>query len=143
MPNRRQVLQTGAALSAIALNGALARVAGAVGLNPRAAVRRVIYDDRYAEGRTFAALAAAEGIATRALDAGDITCLYFELAEVLRSERLLPMARRNYVTKIRSMGESLRADVRALRSANRWPCVASARRPVLANRGSPGWSSAP
>src|SRR5262245_52063097 len=89
MPNRRQFLQTGAALSAIALNAVLARAAGAVGLNPRAAVRRVICDDRYAEGRTFAALAAAEGIATRALDAGDITRLYDELAELLRSEQSL------------------------------------------------------
>jgi hypothetical protein len=64
----------------------LARAAGAVGLNPRTAVRRVIYDDRYAEGRTVAALAAAEGITTRSLDAGDITRLYDDLAEVLRSE---------------------------------------------------------
>jgi hypothetical protein len=86
MPNRRQFLQTGAALSAIALNGVLARVAGAVDFDPRTAVRRVIYDDRYPEGRTFAALAAAEGIATRALDAGDITRLYDEIAEILRGE---------------------------------------------------------
>jgi hypothetical protein len=87
MPSRREFLQTSATLSAVALNAALARAAAAVGHDARAAVGRVIYDDRYAEGRAFAALAAAKGIAALALDAGDITPLYDDLAELLRGER--------------------------------------------------------
>ena len=82
MPNRREFLQTGAAVSAIAANGVIARSAEAAGAAPRRALGRVVYDDRYAEGRRFAAVAAAQGIPTQALEAGDITRLYDELARL-------------------------------------------------------------
>ena len=87
MPSRREFLQTGAAVSAIAANGAIIRGAQAVGVRPHAALGRALYDDRYAEGRRFAAVVAALGVATRALDAGDITRFWYEdLEGILRGE---------------------------------------------------------
>jgi hypothetical protein len=85
MPNRREFLQTGAAVSAIAANGVLARAAHAVGARRAVPVRCAVYDDRYAEGRRFAAVVGAQGIAPRALDDGDITRVWHELLEGLWS----------------------------------------------------------
>jgi hypothetical protein len=45
--------------------------------------RWALYDDRYAEGRSFAEAAAAQGIATRALDGGDITRFWYDELDVL------------------------------------------------------------
>jgi hypothetical protein len=85
MPNRREFLQTGAAVSAIAANGVIVCGAEAVGTQPPVAVARAIYDDRYVEGRRFAAVASAHGVATRALDYGDVTAFWYEeLEAVLR-----------------------------------------------------------
>jgi hypothetical protein len=87
MPNRREFLQTGAAVSAIAANGGIVRSAGAVGGAPPVALARAVYDDRYAEGRRFAAVVGAQGVATRALDDGDITRFWYdELEPLLRRE---------------------------------------------------------
>jgi hypothetical protein len=86
MPNRREFLQTGAVVSAIAANGVLVREVEAVGARPAIALDRAIYDDRYAEGRRFAAVVGAQGVATRALDDGDITRWYEELERLLRRE---------------------------------------------------------
>jgi hypothetical protein len=87
MPNRREFLQTGAAVSAIAASGVLVRNAEAAGARPAVALGRAIYDDRYIEGRTFAALVGAQGVATRALDDGDITRLWHDdFAGLLRGE---------------------------------------------------------
>lgn len=78
MPNRRVFLQTGVVVSTIAMNGVIARSAGALGDRPHVALGRAIYDDRYAEGRRFAAVVGAQSVATRALDAGDITRFWYE-----------------------------------------------------------------
>lgn len=79
MPNRREFLQTGAAVSAFAVNGLLAHSAHAVSA-ARAGIRphKAIYDDRYAEGHEFAATIGATGVPTRALDSGDITRFWYE-----------------------------------------------------------------
>jgi hypothetical protein len=87
MPSRRQFLQTGAAVSAIAANGVLARSAQAVGGAPAVTLARAIYDDRYAEGRRFAAVVGAHAVSTRTLDDGDITRFWYdELEPLLRRE---------------------------------------------------------
>ena len=88
MPNRREFLQTGAAVSAVALNGVLARSAHAVGGRSFVAPQRAVYDDRYPEGRRFAAVLAMQGVAVQALDDGDVTRLYTELDAVWRRERV-------------------------------------------------------
>ena len=83
MPNRRVFLQTGAAVSALAMNGAIVRSADALGGHSRITLGRAIYDDRYAEGRRFAAGVVAHGVATRALDEGDITRFWYEELDTL------------------------------------------------------------
>jgi hypothetical protein len=86
MPNRREFLQTGAAVSAMAVNGVIASGASAVGAAHPMALGRALYDDRYAEGRRFAAVVSAQGIATRTLDGGDITRFFGELEQLWRRE---------------------------------------------------------
>jgi hypothetical protein len=88
MPNRRELLQTGAAVSAMAANGVIARAASAIGAALPMTLGRALYDDRYAEGRRFAAVVGAQGIATRALDDGDITRFFDELEQLWRREPL-------------------------------------------------------
>ena len=83
MPNRREFLQTGAVVSAIALNGVLPANGAAIGERPSVPLRWALYDDRYAEGRSFAAAAGAQGITTRSLDDGDITRFWYEELDVL------------------------------------------------------------
>jgi hypothetical protein len=80
MPNRREFLQTSAAVSAIAANGVIAGTASAS--RPRKP-SRAIYDDRYAAGRRFAEVTAAHGVPTRALDDGDITRFWYDELEIL------------------------------------------------------------
>jgi hypothetical protein len=92
MPNRREFLQTGAVVSAIAANGVLLRDAKAIGARSAIALDRAIYDDRYAEGRRFAAVVTAQGVATRALDDGDITRLWYEELEPLSRRELVAVA---------------------------------------------------
>src|SRR5688572_20001568 len=86
MPNRREFLQTGAVVSAIAANGVIAHSASATGAPAPIALGRALYDDRYAEGRRFAAVAGAQGVATRALDDGDITRPLEELEQLWQRE---------------------------------------------------------
>lgn len=83
MPNRREFLQTSAVVSAIALNGVLPANGAAIGERPRVPLSWALYDDRYAEGRSFAEAASAQGIATRALDDGDITRFWYDELDVL------------------------------------------------------------
>lgn len=84
MPNRREFLHTGAVMSALAINGLRAPDAAALGTAlGGAAPRATIYDDRYAEGRRFAAALTAAGTAAHALDRGDITRLYNERLDAL------------------------------------------------------------
>jgi hypothetical protein len=86
MPNRREFLQTGAAVSAIAANGALARSAEAAAAAAPAALGAALYDDRFAEGCRFAAVVGARGVAAHALDGGDVTAFYLELERLWRRE---------------------------------------------------------
>src|SRR5262245_4161386 len=79
MPSRREFLQTGAAVSAIAANGVIVRRIEAMGAAPSIALGRAVYDDRYPEGRRFAAAMSAQGVATTTLDEGDVTRFYLEL----------------------------------------------------------------
>ena len=83
MPNRREFLQTSAVVSAIALNGVLPASGAAIGERRRVPFRWALYDDRYAEGRSFAEVARAQGIAARALDDGDITRFWYDELDVL------------------------------------------------------------
>ena len=83
MPNRRVFLQTSAAVSAIAINGAIVRSAEALGAHYRVTLGKAIYDGRYTQGRRFAAVVAAHGVATRALDEGDITRFWYEELDTL------------------------------------------------------------
>jgi hypothetical protein len=88
MPNRREFLQTGAAVSALAIHGLRPPSAAALSAAPVAlALHKAIYDDRYDEGRRFAATAGAYGVPLRALDAGDITRFWYgELDPLWRRE---------------------------------------------------------
>jgi hypothetical protein len=87
MPNRREFLQTGAVVSAFAVNGLLVRDAAALGAaRDRVTLHKVIYDDRYADVRDFAATVAQRGIALAALDAGDVTRIFDELDVLWRSQ---------------------------------------------------------
>jgi hypothetical protein len=81
MPNRREFLQTGAVVSAIAANGAVTRFAEAIGAAGSAAPGRALYDDRYAEGGRFAAAMRARGVVATALEGGDVTRCYLELEQ--------------------------------------------------------------
>jgi hypothetical protein len=80
MTNRRQFLQSGAAVSAFAVNGLVPGGAAAIGASgAMLAPRRVIFDDRYAAARVFAAAVAARGVAVGAVEGGDVTRWYEEL----------------------------------------------------------------
>jgi hypothetical protein len=78
MPNRREFLQTGAVVSAIAANGVALREAEAGGGPWPVTLARAVYDDRYPEGRRFAAVVGAQRVTARALDNGDITQFWSE-----------------------------------------------------------------
>jgi hypothetical protein len=79
MTNRREFLQTSAAMSALAMHGLVPRTAaGAAGPAGGASFvpHLAVYDERYAQGRDFAAAAAAFGTPVRALEHGDVTAIY-------------------------------------------------------------------
>jgi hypothetical protein len=84
MPSRREFLQTGAVMSAMVAHGVVGARAEAIGAAASFALGRALYDDRYAEGRRFAAVAGAQGVVTRALDGGDVTSFYHELDALWR-----------------------------------------------------------
>ena len=92
MPNRREFLQTSAVVSAIAANGAISGAAGASGALRLTKPSRAIYDDRYAEGRRFAEVVAAQGVPTRALDDGDITRFWYDELETLWQREAVAIA---------------------------------------------------
>jgi hypothetical protein len=81
MPNRREFLETSAAMSAIAANGVISGTAGAASASQAGKPSRAVYDDRYAAGRRFAEVVAAHGVPTRALDDGDITRFWYDELE--------------------------------------------------------------
>ncbi len=74
MATRRDVIKTGVVASAApasALAGFAARAA-----TPVLIIYKAVYDERFADGRTYAAQAAARGWATAAVR-GDVTDLWF------------------------------------------------------------------
>jgi hypothetical protein len=88
MTNRREFLQTGAVMSVLAMHGLVPRNAAAAAASPRGASfvpDLAVYDDRYPQGRDFAAAAAAFGKAVRAVEQGDVTAIYDELAVAWRA----------------------------------------------------------
>jgi hypothetical protein len=93
MTSRREFLQTGAAVSAFAMNGLVARSAAATSaVAANAALHRAIYDDRYAECRLFAEAAARQGVASRAIANGDVTDFWYRELDLLWRERPVAIA---------------------------------------------------
>jgi hypothetical protein len=92
MPNRREFLQTGAAVSAIAANGMMSSAEGTARDAPSSTLGRAIYDDRYAEGRRFAEVIGEHGVATRALDGGDITRFWYDDLDTLWKREAMAVA---------------------------------------------------
>jgi len=79
MPNRREFLQTGAVVSAVAMNGLMVRGAEAMSAaRGRSALHKAIYDDRYAVAREFAAAVARQGVPIGALEDGDVTRFWYD-----------------------------------------------------------------
>jgi hypothetical protein len=79
MPNRREFLQTGAVVSAVAMNGLMVRGVDAMSATRgRSALHKAIYDGRYAVAREFAAAVARQGVAIGALEDGDVTRFWYD-----------------------------------------------------------------
>jgi hypothetical protein len=88
MTNRREFLQTGASMSALPLtNGLLSPDASARGEGSTIPLCKAIFDDRYAEGRTFAEAIGRLGVPVHALKDGDVTDLWHRERDLLRRER--------------------------------------------------------
>jgi hypothetical protein len=92
MTNRREFLQTGVSVSALplAIGGLPSSMAADVRREPEPlSPHKAIFDDRYAEGRAFAAAIGRFGVPARALTNGDITDLWYdELDLVWRTQRV-------------------------------------------------------
>ena len=83
MPSRREFLQTGAAVSAAAMNGLLVPAALGAGAARSSVAKIVVYDDRYPQAREMAAAVAAHGAALRAIERGDITRFWYDELDLL------------------------------------------------------------
>lgn len=93
MTNRREFLQTGAAVSALAMNGLLpAHAVAAAAASSKSPLHEVLYDDRYAEGRLFAATTRQHGVPARALDDGDLTGLWYSGIDLQWRSAAAPIA---------------------------------------------------
>jgi hypothetical protein len=79
MPNRREFLQTGAVVSAVAMNGLMARGAEATSAaRAGLALHKAIYDGRYALAREFAVAVVRQGVPVGALEDGDVTRFWYD-----------------------------------------------------------------
>jgi hypothetical protein len=79
MPNRREFLQTGVVVSAVAMNGLMVRSAEAMSAaGAGSALHKAIYDDRYAVALEFAAAVARQGVPIGALEDGDVTRFWYD-----------------------------------------------------------------
>jgi hypothetical protein len=79
MTNRREFLQTGAAVSAFAVNGLVPRGAAAVhAIGATVSLQKAIYDDRYAESRRFAQTMTEHGVPVRVIENGDVTAFWYD-----------------------------------------------------------------
>ena len=87
MATRRDVLRVGAAGSILPLSGLAWAARAAAPLN----IRRAVYDDRFAEGLSFAREAEAKGWPLRAIS-GDVTDLWFHDLDLLWTQGPAPVA---------------------------------------------------
>jgi hypothetical protein len=93
MPDRREFLKGGAAISALAINGiAIDSAAAVAGMPARSSVYKFVYDDRYRHARELAASVAAQGVAVRALEAGDVTRFWYDELDALWRRRPVAIA---------------------------------------------------
>jgi hypothetical protein len=84
MTNRREFLRTGAAVSALAMNGFVVRGAPAAGgERATAPLYKAIYDNRYAESLRFAAYISEYGVSVRGIANGDVTDLWYDELDLL------------------------------------------------------------
>jgi hypothetical protein len=83
MPSRREFLQTGAAVSAAAMNGLLVPAAMGAGAARSSVAQIVVYDDRYPQAREMAATVAAHGAALRPIERGDVTRFWYDELDLL------------------------------------------------------------
>jgi hypothetical protein len=89
MANRREFLQTGVSVTALppAINALLSGVASARAEGDNAVLHKAIFDDRYAEGRAFAAAIGRFGVPLHALRNGDVTDFWYDELDMLWRER--------------------------------------------------------
>jgi hypothetical protein len=93
MPNRREFLQTSAAVSALAVDALVPRDAAAIGaVRPTVPLHEAIVDDRYALAGEFVAALGAHGVPARALDDGVVTRLWVDELEPLWRTRAVAVA---------------------------------------------------
>lgn len=88
MANRRQFLQTGAVVSALAMRGLVPSEAAAP--SPSRIVvplHKAVYDPRYAECRSFAAAVQRLGVAVQPLEYGDVTSFWYDELDLLWRSR--------------------------------------------------------
>jgi len=85
MTNRREFLQTGVSVSALPLtNGLLPPETSARIEGSSIRLHKAIFDDRYAEARSFAAAMGRFGVPVHALKSGDVTDLWRSERDSLR-----------------------------------------------------------
>jgi hypothetical protein len=88
MTNRREFLQTGVSVTSLPL--ALNVLLPAATASARASYivpHSAVFDNRYVEGRTFAAATGRLGVSTRALDNGDVTSFWYDELDAIWRER--------------------------------------------------------
>jgi hypothetical protein len=94
MPNRREFLQSGAAVSAVGVSALLPPDARALGTaaRPAVALQAAIVDDRYAAAASFGVVLGARGVPVHTLDDGDITRVWCEQLPPLWRRRRVAVA---------------------------------------------------
>jgi hypothetical protein len=93
MTNRREFLQTGASVSALPLAGRLLPPDARPRIDPsHASFSGAVFDDRYAEGRSFGEAMRQLGVPVRGLANGDTTELWHDAQDLLRRKPLAAIA---------------------------------------------------
>jgi hypothetical protein len=93
MTNRREFLQTGVSVSALPLTTGLLSPARAAHIEVNStSLHKAIFDDRYAEARSFADAMGRFGVPVHALENGDVTDLWCSERDSLRRRRQAAIA---------------------------------------------------
>jgi len=94
MTNRRRFLQTSMAISALPLNGFLEALPADSKTQSaqRPAIRKAIFDPRYAECTEFATVISEFGVPVASIANGDPTDVWFNELDLMWSERPVPIA---------------------------------------------------